>query len=83
MIKGFFSLKNKIEVLGNTTKAALKITITLVITCLIFALACFIFKDYSSRYIFFSNLCLELLIVARSCAALGTVFVLIGKRIEK
>ncbi len=83
MNKSFWGLKNKIDVLGNTTKAALKITLILVVTCLVFAFACFVFKDYSSRYIFFNNLCLELLIVARSCAALGTAFVLIGKRIEK
>ena len=83
MIKRLLEFKTKIYTLGNTTKTTLKITLILVVTCLVFALFSFIFKDYSNRYIFFSNLSSELIIVARSCAVLGAVFVMIINRIEK
>ena len=83
MIKRLLEFKTKIYTLGNTTKTTLKITLILVVTCLVFALLSFIFKDYSNRYIFFSNLSSELIIVARSCAVLGAVFVMIVNRIEK
>jgi hypothetical protein len=83
MIKRLLEFKTKIYTLGNTTKTTLKITLILVVTCLVFALFSFIIKDYSNRYIFFSNLSSELIIVARSCAVLGAVFVMIVNRIEK
>lgn len=83
MINILLEFKNKIKKLPKHTKSIIKYTLILVITCLISSLICFIMKDSSNRYIFFYNLSQELLIVARSCGALGVIFSIIGFNIEK
>ncbi len=83
MINILFEFKDKIKRLPKYTKFIIKSTLILVITCLISSLICFIMKDTSNRYIFFYNLSQELLIVARSCGALGVIFTIIGFNIEK
>ncbi|MBE6747683.1 MAG: hypothetical protein E7557_00435 [Ruminococcaceae bacterium] len=83
MIKIFFLFKDKIKELPKYTKFIIKCTLILVLTCLILSLTCFLIKDTANRYIFLSNLSHELLIVARSCGALGLIFAIIGFNIEK
>lgn len=83
MIKIFFQLKNKIINLPKYTKFIIKLTFILVVTCLVLSLVCILIKDTSNRYIFLYNLSSELLIVARSCGALGLIFAIIGFNIEK
>jgi len=83
MVKILFKLKNKIKELPKFTKFIIKSTLILVFTCLAFSLTCFLIKDFGNRYIFLYNLSQELLIVARSCGALGIIFSLIGFNIEK
>ena len=83
MNKILFNFKDKIKQLPKYMKFIIKSTLILVITCLILSLTCFLIKDTSNRYFFFYNLSEELLIVARSCGALGTIFAIIGFNIEK
>ena len=83
MIKILFNFKDKIKQLPKYTKFIIKSTFILVITCLILSLACFLMKDTSNRYFFLYNLSKELLIVARSCAAFGAIFAIIGFNTEK
>ncbi len=83
MLKILFQFKDKIKELPKFTKFIIKSTFILVFTCLMLSLISFIIKDESNRYIFLYNLSEELLVVARSCAALGAIFSIIGFNIEK
>ncbi len=83
MIKILYQFKDKIRRLPKFTKLIIKSTLILVFTCLILSFTCFLIKDIGNRYIFLYNLSQELLIVARSCGALGLIFTIIGFNIEK